>query len=103
MSPDRPAPPCFDYDAGEIHRTYAAGRALSPAQVAFWTAVVRAELRAVPVGRAVDLGCGVGRFVRLLGEALGARVLGVDRSARMLEAAARDPALGGIPFVRAAA
>src|SRR5262249_11541782 len=79
--------PRFDSDEGDIHETYAAGRALSPAQAAFWTAVLREELADLPVRRTVDLGCGVGRFSRLLRDALGGRVHGVDRSAKMLAVA----------------
>jgi ubiquinone/menaquinone biosynthesis C-methylase UbiE len=101
--PSQPVAPRFDYDAGDIHRTYAAGRALSARQAAFWTTMLRAEVPSGAVRIAVDLGCGVGRFTRLLGEALGARVYGVDRSAKMLATAVRDPELTGLPFLRASA
>ena len=82
-----PRGPEFDYDEGDIHRTYAAGRALRPEQAALWTAVLRDEVGAASPRRIVDLGCGVGRFAPLLRDTFGATVVGVDRSARMLEVA----------------
>lgn len=95
--------PGFDYDLGEVHRTYAAGRALTPEQIALWTALLLAEVGTVPVRRVVDLGCGVGRFSALLRDVFAAQVVGVDRSERMLAVAAANPALRGIPWVRASA
>jgi ubiquinone/menaquinone biosynthesis C-methylase UbiE len=104
MTPSGPAAaPRFDYDEGEIHRVYSAGRALSPVQTTFWSAVLREELETTAVRRVLDLGCGVGRFSRLLRETFGARVHGVDRSAKMLAVAAANPELAGIRFVRATA
>jgi ubiquinone/menaquinone biosynthesis C-methylase UbiE len=93
----------FDYDRRDVHRTYAAGRALTPEQVAFWRGLLSQELGAVPVRRVLDLGCGVGRFSGLLREVFGARVYGLDRSERTLAVAAANPALRGISWVRAMA
>ena len=50
-----------------------------------------AMVRPAPDMRAVDLGCGTGKLTRLLHARLQAReTLGIDRSARMLEAAGAD-------------
>jgi len=92
-----------DYDQGDLHRTYAAGRALTREQIALWTALLPAELGTVAVRRVVDLGCGVGRFSGLLRDVFAAPMVGVDRSERMLAVAAANPALRGIPWVRATA
>jgi ubiquinone/menaquinone biosynthesis C-methylase UbiE len=93
----------FDYDQGDIHRTYAAGRVLNPAQRAVWSAVIREEAGARSVRCALDLGCGVGRMTPIVREALGAPVIGIDLSARMLAAAVADPATRGTRWIRASA
>jgi SAM-dependent methyltransferase len=93
----------FDYDEGEIHRTYASGRVLSAAQRRLWSDLVRQEAGSGAPTRVLDLGCGVGRFSSLLHSALGAPVLGIDRSARMLATAAADPDARGVRWVHAAA
>jgi ubiquinone/menaquinone biosynthesis C-methylase UbiE len=95
--------PGFDYDRGDVHRSYSAGRALAPEQIALWTELLLHELGTARVRRVVDLGCGVGRFAGLLREIFGAQIYGLDRSERMLEVAAANPALRGIPWVRATA
>jgi ubiquinone/menaquinone biosynthesis C-methylase UbiE len=93
----------FDYDQGDIHRTYAAGRVLNPAQRAVWSAVIREEAGARSVRCALDLGCGVGRMTPIVREALGAPVIGIDLSARMLAAAVADPATRGARWIQASA
>ena len=93
----------FDYDEAEIHRTYASGRVLSAAQRRLWTRVMREAAGSGAPARVLDLGCGVGRFSSLLHGALGAPVVGIDRSARMLAVAAADPDARGIHWVHAAA
>jgi SAM-dependent methyltransferase len=93
----------FDYDQGDIHKTYAAGRVLNSAQRAVWTAVIREEAGARPVRCALDLGCGVGRMTPIVREALGAPVVGMDLSERMLAAAVADPATRGARWIRASA
>lgn len=93
----------FDYDEGEIHRRYASGRALNAAQRRLWTQVMREAAGSGAPARVLDIGCGVGRFSSLLHEALGAPVVGIDRSARMLAVAAADPAARGAHWVHAAA
>jgi SAM-dependent methyltransferase len=95
--------PGFDYDRGDLHRTYAAGRALTPEQVALWSSLLAGAPGEGPVRRVLDLGCGIGRFSGLLRDVLAAPVVGVDRSERMLAVAAADPALRGIPWVHATA
>ncbi len=58
-----------------------------------------ALIEPAPAMRVVDLGCGAGNLTRRLHEALGAReTIGIDRSARMLEAATRDPLPPGLRF-----
>jgi SAM-dependent methyltransferase len=75
----------FDYDAGEIHRTYASGRVLSAAQRRFWSDLVRQEAGAGAPTRVLDLGCGSAdsRHCYARRSGAGGRI---DRSARMLAA-----------------
>ena len=57
-----------------------------------------ALVQPAPQGRAVDLGCGTGRYTPLLHERVGAaETLGIDSSARMLEQSS-EYAQGGIRF-----
>lgn len=57
-----------------------------------------ALVQPAPQGRAVDLGCGTGRYTPLLHERVGAaETLGIDSSARMLEQSA-DHVRDGIRF-----
>ena len=96
-----PRGPEFDYDQGDIHRTYAAGRALRPEQAAVWTAMLREEVGGASPRRIVDLGCGVGRFAPVIRDAFDAVVFGVDRSARMLESAQANEAARGVRWILA--
>lgn len=91
----------FDYDRGEIHGTYASGRALTPEQTDFWQAILREELAGADVGCVMDLGCGVGRFSAMLREVFHARVYGIDRSERMLATAALNAGARGTWWIRA--
>jgi ubiquinone/menaquinone biosynthesis C-methylase UbiE len=74
-----------DYDSQSA--TYAAGRGLSPEAEAAWR---EALVRYVDPARAnviLDLGSGTGRFSPLLADALNARVVGIEPSRGMREAA----------------
>lgn len=93
----------FDYDQGDIHRTYASGRALAPEQISLWAAILGEELAGAEVRRVIDLGCGVGRFSAMLRSVFGAPVFGIDRSERMLAAAIANPAARGTRWIRACA
>src|SRR5262245_22341559 len=96
------APRRFDYDEGEIHQTYRAGRALSREQVDFWSTLLQEEV-AAPPRLILDLGCGVGRYSGILRALFGATVVGLDRSSRMLTVARIDPALAGIRWLQGSA
>ena len=51
----------------------------------------------------VDLGCGTGRFSEMLAAELGARVIGLDPSEKMIDQARRKPATSPVVFGRASA
>lgn len=78
------------YDTPGIAATYHASRALPADTVRQWTDVVRSSLAGVDVRVAVDIGAGTGRFTSILGSAVPARVVAVERSAGMI--GARDRA-----------
>src|ERR671935_525591 len=85
-----------DYDR-RLYAVYSAGRAPLPAMVELWS-----ELLGRYIGRhaeVLDLGSGVGTWSELLAERLGARVVGVEPSARMREVAEREHAHSGVRYV----
>jgi len=85
--------PVLDYDApGGAASGYDEVRPLTTFdRVAFGT--VRRVIRLHEGRRVLDVGCGTGRFTRLLA-ATGADVTGIDRSSRMLQAAQRGRTAG---------
>jgi SAM-dependent methyltransferase len=93
----------FRYDGSGIDRIYDAARALTADARELWAQVILEYLAREPVRRALDLGCGTGRFAALLGEVLSATVVGVDPSADMLGRAAAKPELVRVRLIRAAA
>jgi ubiquinone/menaquinone biosynthesis C-methylase UbiE len=78
-----------DYDRRQ-HAVYAEGRALSPAVLELWTAVLAHYIptRGQPV--VVDLGSGVGTWSELIATAFDATVWGVEPSDRMRAVAQRE-------------
>jgi len=97
-----PPAPYVDYDApGGAGEEYAQLRPFSSFDAAVLDAVL-SVLGPIDGRRILDVGCGTGRFTRELA-ARGARVIGIDRSETMLNAARATPFEGsGMPpeFVR---
>jgi ubiquinone/menaquinone biosynthesis C-methylase UbiE len=91
------------YDASGIHQVYDSARGLSPDGRAFWAGLLAELFGGARVARALDVGCGTGRFLPLLREVLGGAVIGVDPSADMLSVAAEKDAGGRIHLIRAPA
>ena len=84
------------YARGDIAERYERSRAL-PADVEGRWGDLLAEHAGMRPATSVDLGCGTGRFTRVLASAFGGRVVGVDPSRPMLRVAAA--ALESIPGV----
>jgi ubiquinone/menaquinone biosynthesis C-methylase UbiE len=84
------------YARGEIAERYDCARALPPDVERDWAARIARQVPLRP-GISIDLGCGTGRFTKLLATAFGARVIGVDPSPPMLRAAVH--ALAGVAGV----
>jgi ubiquinone/menaquinone biosynthesis C-methylase UbiE len=76
----------MDYDRTTIAATYDKARAIEPGAMRM-TLEVLARYSPADPGLILDVGCGTGRFTQALAERLQSRVLGVDPSATMLEAA----------------
>jgi ubiquinone/menaquinone biosynthesis C-methylase UbiE len=85
------------YDAPGIAARYDQSRGLPPDVVALWSDLIRKHVPLRPRVTA-DLGCGTGRFTRILADCFAGTVVGIDPSEEMLRAAAAT--LAGLPGVR---
>jgi ubiquinone/menaquinone biosynthesis C-methylase UbiE len=83
-------PGAVDYDS-RISTNYPASRALSAETATTWCAAVEPFVRASRLLILLDLGCGTGRFSALFAERFPVRVVGLDPSRGMLNAAAGTP------------
>jgi ubiquinone/menaquinone biosynthesis C-methylase UbiE len=83
----------FHYDGSGIHAVYPAARDMAPASRALWADILREHLGSAPLSRVLDVGCGTGRFARLLLEIFPVTVYALDPSGDMLSAFApiEDP------------
>jgi ubiquinone/menaquinone biosynthesis C-methylase UbiE len=81
----------LDYNDG-LYQRYDEGRRYDPETARQWAEIIG---RYLPEGEeltVLDLGCGTGRFSRLLAERLGCRVVGVEPAGKMREVAERSTA-----------
>ena len=83
--------PRIDYDE-RLHRTYAHGRRLLPETCVLWSQAARRHVGDRDVRRALDLGCGTGRFAPLLADTFGTAVVGVELAGKMRAVAVREAA-----------
>jgi ubiquinone/menaquinone biosynthesis C-methylase UbiE len=73
------------WDETSLPEVYGAARELTPEALATWRTTLPALVPASPTIRnVVDLGCGTGRFSRLLAELYGGAIIAMDPSVRML-------------------
>ena len=93
----------MDYDQSGIATTYDEARALTPARRRHWQRLLSAHVDRAAISLVVDLGCGTGRFSEMLATELGARVIGLDPSEKMIDQARRKPAASPVVFGRASA
>jgi len=93
----------MDYDQSGIARTYDEARALARARRRRWQRLLSAHIDRTAISLVVDLGCGTGRFSEMLAAELGARVIGLDPSEKMIDQARRKPATSPVVFGRASA
>ena len=83
----------MDYERAGVAETYRRVRTLPAETLGLWRDLLRELVPGRGITRVADVGCGTGRFVGCLREAFGARVVGLDPSARMLAAAEREAAV----------
>src|SRR5262249_30804676 len=81
----------MDYDQTKIAASYERARALTPEAMSLWKRLLTLDVERGAVSRAVDLGCGTGRFSGLLAAEFNCPVVGVDPSKTMLAEARRKP------------
>jgi SAM-dependent methyltransferase len=93
----------MNYDQSGIATTYDEARALTPARRRRWQRLLSAHVDRTAIWLVVDLGCGTGRFTEMLAAELGARVIGLDPSEKMIDEARRKPATSPVVFGRASA
>ena len=74
----------MDYDATEIAERYHEARRLPGSIHDRWLQEIARSAPTSADGLVVDIGCGTGRFLRGLSEALHSYTIGVDRSRKML-------------------
>jgi ubiquinone/menaquinone biosynthesis C-methylase UbiE len=79
----------LDYGRDGIHRRYDEGRRLPTETINLWLDAITRHVPIRSVRAIADIGCGTGRFSKVLARAYSAQVLGVDPSARMLASARR--------------
>jgi len=93
----------MDYDQTEIAACYDKARALTPETARLWQDLLSVWIDRAAASLIVDLGCGTGRFSRLLAEHLGVEVIGIDPSQKMLDQARQQPATGKVIYRQAPA
>jgi len=89
----------LDYDRTEIAARYDAGRSYAPEVMQLWLTAISRHLPTAQVRDVVDIGSGTGRYSQALASHFGARVTGVEPSARMLSEA-RAKTAGGTTFLQ---
>ena len=91
----------MDYDQSRVATTYDEARALTPARRRRWQRLLSAHVDRTAISLVVDLGCGTGRFSEMLAAELGAPVIGLDPSEKMIDQARRKPVTSPVAFGRA--
>lgn len=79
----------MDYDATSVANRYDSGRELPRDVMLRWQDAIRGVAPLPPGSNAADVGCGTGRFSSCLADAIDGRVIGFDRSIKMLARARR--------------
>src|SRR6266478_3641723 len=88
----------MDYDQSGIATTYDEARALTPARRRHWQRLLSVHIDRTAISLVLDLGCGTGRFSEMLAAELGARVIGLDPSEKMIDQARRKSATSAVVF-----
>ena len=90
----------MNYDLTNIPAGYDRGRDHGPEVLDQWMNVLASHVDADRVDTIVDLGCGTGRFSEALAVRFGARVVGIDPSAKMLARAREKRRVSRVHYQR---
>lgn len=90
----------LDYGKGSIPLRYDDGRRLPDETINLWLNAITRHAPVSSVRVIADIGCGTGRFSKVLARAYPAMVFGVDPSARMLASARRATSSRRLRFVQ---
>jgi ubiquinone/menaquinone biosynthesis C-methylase UbiE len=93
----------MDYDATEIAASYDKARALAPETLRLWQDLLSVDIDRAAISLVIDLGCGTGRFSKLLAAHFGVLVIGIDPLQNMLDQARRKLAAGNVVYRQATA
>jgi SAM-dependent methyltransferase len=93
----------MDYDRTEIATSYDKARALAPETARLWLTLISPYINRATQPLIIDLGCGTGRFSKLLSTRLGVEVIGIDPSRKMIEQACRKSPTGKACYLQAPA
>ena len=81
----------MDYDSTTIPAGYDLARNHTPEVLNLWMNAIASCFGKGSINAVLDLGCGTGRFSQALASHVGAEVIGVDPSAKMIEQARAKP------------
>jgi len=95
--------PGLDYGRDGINLRYDSGRWLPAEKIDLWLDAMAKHVPVRSVQAIADIGCGTGRFSKVLARRYRAKVFGVDPSARMLSSARRTARSRRLKFKRGAA
>jgi ubiquinone/menaquinone biosynthesis C-methylase UbiE len=93
----------MDYDRSDIPTVYDEARTLTPQGLRLWLDLLSAHIDRGTIPLILDLGCGTGRFSEPLAVHLGARVIAIDPSQKMLNQARGNLGSADITWLRASA
>jgi ubiquinone/menaquinone biosynthesis C-methylase UbiE len=95
--------PGLDYGRDGINLRYDSGRRLPTETVNLWLDAITSHVPVRSVQAIADVGCGTGRFSKVLARRYRAKVFGVDPSAKMLASARRAVRSHRLEFIKGAA
>jgi len=93
----------LDYGKDGLHLRYDEGRRLPVETINLWRDAVTKHVPVRSVRAIADIGCGTGRFAKVLARAYSATVFGIDPSAKMLASARRTARSRRLRFTKGVA
>ena len=88
------------FDKTNIHSVYNESRNLSAQTLNMWMEKVASHVNSENINTIIDLGCGTGRFTKILADKFHSSVRGVDPSVKMLSVAKETVLSPQVQFIR---